>query len=108
MFQITENIGISECCDIKNNYNCVYYDLSFNLVCYYDNDKFNEYSKELNNINYSFERSLLNKDIDINRKKILLWMVNVCEYISNKKVIDSDIDKILMIIVGETNGLFNQ
>ena len=72
MLVIKDNVSITDLSN--NNYHCVYTDLSFNLVCFYEEEKFKKFNNDLININYSYELSLRKKDIDKNKKKILLWM----------------------------------
>lgn len=106
LLKIKNNISISDIENLKNNYHCIYNDISFNLTCYYDEDKFKMSYNLLDDISYSLEIQN-RKENNIDRKNILLWLVNSCDYLSSKKIDDySELDKILMLIVYETNELF--
>ena len=100
---IKQGISITKIDNLENNYICTYHDENFTLVSYYDEKKFNEYYLKLDDLSYQFELLLLNnKD-----NTIINWIVNVCEYLSSKKIDNYEIlDKTLLIIVGNSNELY--
>ena len=79
--------------------------ISYNIFIY----KKYLWKMRLNNYKINYFELLLKNEKNEKRKKIFLWIVTICEYLSYKDEKDyNHFDKVLTIIIGEVYELFNR